>query len=173
PSRAVEAWFQPRRFALVMVALVCPSFPSVLFSDRTFVYRDFGYVTYPFAYYFRECFWRGELPLWNPLSMCGIPFLAQWNTQVLYPPALIYLVLPMPWSLNVFLLAHLVLGGVGMCCLAQRWTGSTFAGCVAGVAYAFSGLSVNALTWVHATAALGLMPWVVLWVERGWTDGRR
>src|SRR5512141_840698 len=42
--------------------------------------------------------WRaGSVPLWNPLSACGEPWLAQLQTGVLYPPDAIFLVLPWPW----------------------------------------------------------------------------
>jgi len=161
------------RFAIFLGALLLATFPGVLLGDSTFVFRDFGYVTQPFAHYFRESFWRGELPLWNPYSLCGLPFLAQWNTQTLYPPALIYLLLPLPWSLNAFCLAHLFLGGLGMYFLAHRWTASRLGASVAGTAYAFSGIAVNCLTWVHASAALGWMPVVVLLTEEAaFTGGR-
>src|SRR2546422_6029354 len=33
-------------------------------------------------------------------------FLAQWNTMVLYPGSLFYLVFPLSWSLAVFCLLH-------------------------------------------------------------------
>jgi hypothetical protein len=67
------------------------------------------------------------MPLWNPLNNCGMPFLAQWNTLSLYPLSLIYLLLPMPWSLGIFCLAHLFLAGMGMYYLAFRWTGHRLA----------------------------------------------
>src|SRR5207253_8580621 len=63
------------------------------------------------AFHHRESFWRGEVPLWNPLNDCGVPFLAQWNTIVLYPGSLFYLLLPLSWSLGVFCLAHLLVAG--------------------------------------------------------------
>src|ERR1700732_3526236 len=95
-------WLTPRHFGLILGLLVVAAFPQVIFGRETFAARDFGYFGYPLAYYFRESFWRGEIPLWNPLNDCGIPFLAQWNTQVLYPPALFYLIFPLSWSLGVF-----------------------------------------------------------------------
>lgn len=161
------------RFALLLAAFVLATFPGVLLGRATFIVRDFGVFGYPLAHYHRECFWQGQLPLWNPLSSCGIPFLAQWNTLTLYPLSLIYLVLPLPWSLSLFCLAHLFLGGLGMYLLARRWTGDRLAAALAGVAYAFGGLSLNALMWPNIGAALGWLPWVVMLVQRGWREGGR
>src|ERR1035441_5187493 len=75
-----EYWLPPRRFALLLGLLIVATFPGVLLGSTTFVIRDFGMFGYPLAYFHRQSFWRGELPLWNPFSNGGLPFLAQWNT---------------------------------------------------------------------------------------------
>jgi hypothetical protein len=168
-----DAWFTPGRFACILGLVFLASFPEVLLGVHTFVIRDFGYFGYPLAYHHREAIWRGEIPLWDPLSRFGIPFLAQWNTLVLYPLSLFYLVFPLSWSLGVFCIGHLYLGGLGMYFLAHRWTGSRFAACVAGLAFAYSGLSLNCLMWPNNSAALGLLPWVLLTAEAAWTRGGR
>src|SRR5204863_5380014 len=90
---APDEWLTPGRFALFLAALVVATFPDILLKGQSLVLRDFGAFSYPLAWFHRESFWRGELPFWNPLSSCGMPFLAQWNTLTLYPPALIYLLL--------------------------------------------------------------------------------
>ena len=172
-ARPFDGWLTPGRFALLLTALVLVDFGAMALGWRTFFLRDFGYFGYPLAHYHRDCFWRGELPLWNPLSCNGLPFLAQWNTLTLYPLSLIYLLLPLPWSLNLFSLAHLVLGGVGMFVLAHRWTGSRLGAGIAGIAFAFNGLTINCLLWPNNIAALGWMPWVVWLVERAWREGGR
>lgn len=169
----VEAWFTPRRFALALAVLIAIAFPDVLLGVKSFYYRDFGLFGYPLAFYHRECFWRGELPLWNPLNNCGLPFLAQWNTMVLYPGTFIYLLFPLPWSLSVFCLGHQWLAGVGMYYLARRWTGSGWAAAMAGLVYAFNGLTLNSLMWPNNIAALGWLPWVVFVTERAWQKGGR
>jgi uncharacterized membrane protein YuzA (DUF378 family) len=172
-SALYDDWLTPRRFAALLAVFVVASWPQVFFGLQTFVFRDFGYYAYPIAFHLRESFWHGEFPLWNPLSYCGSPFLAQWNTQVLYPPALFYILFPLSWSLGVFCLLHLYLGGLGMFYLARRWTGSNLASAVAGIAFAFSGLTVNSLMWPGFIPGLGWMPWVVLLVERAWREGGR
>ncbi|NDB76533.1 MAG: hypothetical protein EB141_12980, partial [Verrucomicrobia bacterium] len=150
----------------MLAALVFASWPDVLLGSASFVLRDFSVFGYPIAHYHRECFWRGELPLWNPLNNCGLPFLAQWNTMTLYPGSLLYLLPPLPWSLGCFMLFHLWLGGLGAYAVARRWTGENFPAAVAGVAYAFHGLTQQSLMWPNNIAALGLLPWVVLTAER-------
>jgi hypothetical protein len=74
------SWITPREFAALLAILTCGSWPGILLGFQTFIYRDFGYYVVPVARYLRECLWHGQMPLWNPLSYCGEPFLAQWNT---------------------------------------------------------------------------------------------
>ena len=168
-----SAWFNPRRFALLLGVLLFATFPGVVLGTGAFFYRDYGFLGYPFVFYARECFWNGELPLWNPYVNCGAPFLAQWNTLALYPGSLIYLLLPLPWGLGVFCLAHWMLGGLGMHALAHRWTGSSFAAGVAGVAFVFGGTSLTSHIYPNYLVTFGWMPWVVLLVQRAGAEGGR
>ncbi|MBU6399229.1 MAG: hypothetical protein KGS61_02835 [Verrucomicrobia bacterium] len=172
-GREMDAWFTPGRFAVALAVLIIAAFPEVVLGAGTFFFRDFGLFAYPLAYYHRESFWHGQIPLWNPYSDCGVPFLAQWNTMVLYPLSLFYVLLPLSWALGMFCLSHLFLGGMGMCFLARRWTGNGLAASVAGMAFAFNGLTLHALMWTNNSAALGWMPWVVLATERAWREGGR
>jgi hypothetical protein len=168
PSRH---WAEPQRFALLLAGMILIPFSNVLLGFATFVVRDWGLFSMPVATFYRECFWRGEWPLWNPYSCCGTPFLAQFNTLTLYPLSLIYLLLPLTWSLPAFCLLHVFWAGMGMYFLARRWTGSESAAALAGVAFAFNGLSLNFLMWPSHIATFSWMPWVILLVEKGWRDG--
>jgi len=172
-SDAAASWLTPGRFAILLGLLVFAGFPAVLLGKATFVFRDFALFSYPVAFFHKESFWRGELPLWNPYNYCGIPFLAQWNTMVLYPFALIYLLLPLTWSLPFFCLAHMWWGGWGMYFLAHRWTGNRLAAGVAGVVFCFNGLMQNFLMWPSHVATFAWLPWVLWLVPEGWRAGGR
>src|SRR5689334_21827888 len=113
PDETRDDWLTPGRFAILLGALLVGCFASIVLGWETFAYGDFPAFGYPLAFYHREAFWHGELPLWNPLNNCGTPFLAQWNTLTLYPLSLFYLLLPLSWSLGMFCLGHMFLGGMG------------------------------------------------------------
>ena len=168
-----DAGFSQRCLAIILGASIFAAYPEVILGMAAFFFRDFGYFGYPLAFHHRNSFWRGEVPLWNPLNNCGLPFLAQWNTLVLYPGSLFYLFFPLSWSLSVYCLLHQFLAGLGMYGLARRWTGNGLAASVAGLAYAFNGLTLNCLMWPNNIAALGWIPWVVWCVELGWQRGGR
>lgn len=169
----LEELLSTRRFALLLGILILAAFPDVILGSRSFFYRDFAIFGYPLAWFHRVSFWSGEIPLWNPLNNSGIPFLAQWNTLVLYPPSLIYLLLSMPWALSIFCLLHQWWGGLGMYRLIRSWTDSRVAASVAGIAFAFSGLALSSLKWPNNIAALSWMPWVVATVSLACHRGGR
>jgi uncharacterized membrane protein YecN with MAPEG domain len=171
--RSGQDWLTPGRFALLLALMIFIPFREVLQGGQTFAVRDFGLFSYPVASYFRESFWRGEWPLWDPLSCCGTPFLAQLNTLTLYPPSLIYLLLPLTWALPFFCLLHLFLAGLGMYFLALRWSGSRLGAAVAGTIFAFNGLSLNFLMWPSHIATFALMPWVIWLAQEAWEHGGR
>ncbi|MDB6059376.1 MAG: hypothetical protein JWO95_3220 [Verrucomicrobiales bacterium] len=148
-------------------------FPEIVLGSHAFFYRDAGLFGYPVGSYIKNSLWHGEIPLWNPYSNCGIPFLAQWNTMVLYPGSLLYIAFPMPWSMNAFLLAHMFLAAVGMYKLAHRLFGSRFGATFAGLVFAWNGLSLQCIMWPCNLAALAWMPWVILLCERAWKKGDR
>lgn len=157
----------------MLALLVFASFPQVILGLQTFIARDFGFFVYPLAHFQRACFWRGEIPFWNPYNYCGVPFLAQWNTMPLYPPSLIYLTLPLEWSLSFFCLLHLWFAGIGMFFLARRWTGNNFVAAFAGTVFSFNGFTLNLIMWPSHLATFAWMPWVVLAAELAWREGGR
>ena len=171
PAALADEWFTPGRFLVLLAVALFAAFPEVILGSHTFYYRDSGHFAYPLAQYHRDCFWRGEVPLWNPYNSCGLPHLAQWNTMCLYPGTLLYLLGPMPWAVGGFSLAHLLLAGAGAYRLAHHWTGSRFAACVGGLAFAFNGFTLHAVMWPNNVAALAWAPWLWLLVERACKDG--
>ena len=172
-GEALERWLRPVPFGIFLAFVLCACFPQVLAGGASFFSRDYGALAYPNIQFQRDCFWRGELPLWNPYSNCGQPFLAQWGTMVLYPFTLIYLLLPLPWSLSLFCFAHVWLGGFGMYLLARQWTQNNYAGALAGTTYVFSGVMFASFVWPNYLVTLGWMPFVVLLAERAWREGGR
>src|SRR2546425_11281458 len=66
-----DLWFKPGRFAVLLAVCIFAAYPEVVLGARAFFFRDFGFFSYPLACYHRQSFWRGEIPLWNPLSNCG------------------------------------------------------------------------------------------------------
>jgi hypothetical protein len=90
----------------------------------------------------------GELPLWNPYTLVGMPFLAEIQTEVFYLPmtALTLMVrdghLPVYWLQFVNIL-HYLLAAAGMYFLARSFELRPLPALSAGIVYGFSGFMVT------------------------------
>ena len=153
--------------------LVFVTYAEILIGDRAPATNDFFYFGYPLASHLKTSLLNGELPLWNPLSECGVPFLAQWNTLALYPGSLFYLAFPLEWSLAVLGVLHLYLGGLGAWLLIRHLTRDPLAAAVGGLIYTFNGFMQACQMWPNNAAALGWAPWVWWLVIMGTREGGR
>ena len=68
---------------------------------------------YAWEVYTRSVLADGHLPFWNPYHFAGTPHLADPQTTVLYPPALILRWLPVPAFLGWMIALHLWIAGAG------------------------------------------------------------
>lgn len=160
-------------FGIFLALALIFTHPGVFFGAKSFFFRDYGVLGYGFVHHYREAILAGEIPLWNPYSDCGAPFLGQWGTMVLYPPSLLMVVFPMPWSLGFFCLLHLWIGGLGMRKLAVELKLGGFASVLAGTLYIFNGATLSGLMWPNYAVVLGLLPWVLWSLRHAWTAGGR
>lgn len=172
-SCELEQWFTAGRVGLLLAALMAAVFPGILIGTETFFRSDYAVIGYPALDFLRDAFRSAKLPLWNPYSNCGAPFLAQWGTMCLYPGNLFFLFLPFTWALGVFCVGHLWLGGMGMYCLAREWTGNRIGAAFAAMIFAFNGVAFSCLIWPNYCVALGWMPWLALASRRAWLEGGR
>jgi hypothetical protein len=118
---------------------------------------------YPAKTYFAAALRRGELPLWNPFTFFGAPFLANVQMGVLYPPDLIFALADFPTAAAVSQWLHLTIGAAGMYALARWGWGTDAVGAlVGGLAFGgsgFLGAHMGHLNQVHAAVWL---PWIAL-----------
>ncbi|MBC7811531.1 MAG: hypothetical protein H7175_10305, partial [Burkholderiales bacterium] len=110
---------------------------------------DFSGQFVAFAGYQYERFTSGEIPLWNPYNNSGLPFIADTQAAVFYPPRLATIALARlfgGWSypaLELEMTAHVLAYSLLMYWLVRRLTweqnGSVFGAFVAAIIAAYSG----------------------------------
>lgn len=160
------------RFPLALLALLAFAlFLPPLLRGEVFTFRDHFDYFQPLRWFTAEELKGGRLPLWNPYSASGEPWLANPQTGVFYPPTLLFLVLPFPAAYMLFLLGHLVLLGCGAYLLFAR-TASRGAAMVGAVAVMFCGPTLSLLDINNNLATIAWLP-LVLWcaAERAWRRG--
>jgi hypothetical protein len=118
---------------------------------------DFSGQFVAFGAYQAERLWAGEIPLWNPYNNGGLPFLADNQSAVFYPPRLLTVALAGfsgTWTyhtLELEMMAHVLLASLLMYVLVRRLTGDQGAGSIPGAL-------VAALTWAYGGFMTGYPP---------------
>ena len=127
---------------LVLLVEVLVFYRRVLFGPYLIPW-DLQYYHLPLAWFASRSLGRGELPLWDPFTYCGMPVYANLTTQLFYPPTtLIYLVSNwwgdgrhLLYLLELQIAAHVLLGGVFALLLLRRLGTGTAAALVGATVY--------------------------------------
>lgn len=117
---------------------------------------------------------RGELALWNPYALCGVPFLANVQSALLYPVNLLFLWPPIWSAINLSFLIHLLLAGLGACAFALVLGATAAGGALAGCVFMLSANVVHQLHAGHlpALCTLAWCPWLLCAAEGFLRTGR-
>jgi hypothetical protein len=136
----------------------------------------------PGAHYMDHVVHSGDFPLWNPLTMCGMPFAANPQSGAFYPLNLLRSTLtfsPTAYKayagLALLILFHTVLAGVSVALLSRRVGLSRFAAIMAALGYTLSACVVRwaAENWAFLTTGAWLPPVLLLWHLCLISDARR
>jgi hypothetical protein len=125
----------------------------------------------PWRLYARSELRAGRFPLWNPYNAFGMPFHANYQSQVLSPYNLLWLALPPVWGLGFIAALKWALMGLGMGLLLRRLGLGMPAAIFGSVAAQLMGPMVGWLQWPHSEA-MSWMPWLML-AGLGWIETRR
>jgi len=157
---------RPRWWPLAgLPVLVLLLFPEVVLRGQVFYERDVHLVWYAQVESFVRAVRSGSWPVWDPYVSFGHPMLANPNTQVLYPPTWINLVLAPESAYVVLTFAHLAWAGLGLFRLARRLGMSEAASTVASAAWVASGPLLSLVNVWHHLAGASWIPWVFLAAE--------
>lgn len=110
-----------RRWAAIVIAVIAlAAMAPPLLHDEVFSLRDHRGYFQPMRWFTAVELRSGRLPLWNPYSASGEPWLANPQTGVFYPPAWLFELLPFARAYVLFLLLHMLLLGGGSFVLFSR-----------------------------------------------------
>jgi len=136
------------RYFFAYLGLAALFYAPILLGMRSFPDGDFTHHFLPFSLFQQSEWLAGRwLPVWNPYTYAGHPFLADVQAAVFYPLGDLLLLLTLPFKsptarlyfLQVEAVLHIALAGFFTHLLVQRLTGNRQAAFAAGAFFAFSG----------------------------------
>ncbi len=125
---------------------------------------DQAYQFAPWRRFARESLLAGHLPLWNPHSLAGTPFIATQQTAVFYPINLLLLAVPFERTFVWSALLRLWTAGMLSFLLARRVGLSPLPALIAAFAFMLSGFLVVGIGHPHTGVAIWL-PGIALAAE--------
>ncbi len=149
-----------------ITALTIVFFGRVLLGNQALYWGDTIMSFYPAHDLWRRSVLAGQLPLWNPHILGGLPFLADAEFSALYPSMILNLFLPLHRALAVDLALHVLLFGMLTYAFLREKRLSSGAAFVGAVTMAFSGFVAVRITQPSLLRSLAWMPLLLLVVER-------
>lgn len=144
--------FPHRHVAVGFLILSILFYSPVLVGIRSFPEGDFTHHFLAFSLFQKAELLQGRLPLWNPYTYSGHPFLADPQAALFYPLNTLVMLVTTPletlfdsapaarlFFLQVEVVLHVALAGFFTYLLLHALTRSQAAGILAGVMFAFSG----------------------------------
>jgi len=138
-----------------------------LVSSRAPSYRDQGDFFYPLKLYTAERLRAGEIPLWNPLSGTGEPWLANAQSGVFYPPTWLFLLGSRALAAGLFLLLHFAVAAWGARRFLKEENVSDTGALMGAAAFAASGVAASLSVYWNHFGAFAYLPGIAALARSG------
>jgi len=147
---------------LALSALAAIFYAPSLFAGRTLLLRDLFTQFQGPRWWYQLSLQSGEIPYWNPYVACGVPFLANPQNAVLYPPSLLFLALPFGAGLTAYAALHSILLGFFSYLLGRRLGLEFWGAMLTGIVAGFAGLPLKEVEFLEMAGGLAWTPLVLL-----------
>ncbi len=173
-TRNRPAWQEAAAVAAILFGLTLVFFWPQVGQGRALYWGDIGLYFTPMAEFLRDSLRRGVLPLWDPLILCGTPYVGDPQTWPLYPVSALLPLLPAPYFLSLTVALHVWLAGLGTFVFARRSLDlGRRAALLGAVTFMFGGWLVSKEQFPNMVQAASYLPWVLWSEDRVILAGRR
>ncbi|MBI2301418.1 MAG: hypothetical protein HYU66_21135 [Armatimonadetes bacterium] len=151
---------------LACLAVAVAAAGAPLLAGRTLYYGDITLQFVPWRTFARQALLTGVLPLWIPDVFCGMPFLANGQSAVLYPYHWLSLPLRPADTIALGCLLHVFLAAAGAYAYTRSVGRSRSASCLAALAFGLGGFVLTKQQFPSLAYTLAWLGWL------GWAQER-
>jgi hypothetical protein len=153
--------------ALALLGLDLSAYGRLLNPAMMLADYDAHVYFYPLRAYAAAAVQEGRLPLWNPSSFLGVPFIANPQTSFFYPFSALFLWLPVPHAYGLNLALHVLLAGLGLYAFCRvTLEASPPAAFVGGIAFMLGGVLSGQYGHLNQVSAAAWLPLVLLLADQ-------
>ncbi|KPA11936.1 conserved hypothetical protein, membrane [Candidatus Magnetomorum sp. HK-1] len=137
-------------------------FHEIFISNKSFLLRDLFCDFFRWRLFAKDALLSFNLPLWNPYSNMGQPFMANPQSAVFYPFHCLFLILDPVWAMKLSLIFHFLLSGLFMYALARKLSMTQIPALFVTITWMFNTHMVVQLEFHSTLTCLTWMPLAVL-----------
>lgn len=127
---------------------------------------DIGLYFAPMTGYLKQNLNAGRLPLWNPLILCGTPYVGNPQVWPLYPVTALLPFVSASQFLNLTIALHVWIAGLGTYAFARRGLSlGVGPALLAAVTFMFGGQLVSKEQFPNMVQASAWLPWVLVCLD--------
>ena len=145
-------------FALILI-------PSLLFG-KTLYWGDIILYFSPMQAFAQEHLKNGVIPLWNPHTFSGQPFVGNPQMSVFYPTSALLFFLPGWMALNSVIVIHLALCGMFSYLLLRRWTDRRVSALCGSAVYMAGGCLMGRVQFPPVIQTAAYFPLILYFIDR-------
>ena len=136
-------------------------------QGRALYWGDIGLYFTPMTQFLHDNLRAGRLPLWNPLVLCGAPYVGNPQSWPLYPFTSLLPAVSAPYFLSLTVAVHVWLAGLGTALFLRRSLAfGTGAALLGAITFMFSGWLVSKEQFPNMVQAAAYLPWVLWGLDR-------
>lgn len=132
-----------------------------LFQGKTLFFGDNYSLMVPGKIFTASWLRQGVVPLWNPYIFAGVPWAGNINESIFYISTPLFALLHPSVALNITVLLHIFITGLGMYMLGVLWTGRKAFGICAAALWMFSPQVTGSINNLTTLQSIAWLPWVM------------
>ena len=135
-------------------------------EGQALYWGDIGLYFAPMTGFLKQNLNVGRLPLWNPLLLCGTPYVGNPQVWPLYPVSALLPFVSATQFLNLTIALHIWIAGLGTYAFARRGLGlSVGPALLAAITFMFGGQLVSKEQFPNMVQASAWLPWVLVCLD--------
>ena len=146
-------------YLLFFSILILFFFHDVIFTYKTFFFRDIINLFMPYRLFAAENIQNGNIPIWNPYTFFGQPFLANPESSLFYPFTLLFYLFKFTTAYKIFIVSHFFLSLLFFFLLTKSFKIKNSYAILGSICWGFSGYM---LTRIEFLSILGAAIWLPL-----------
>ena len=151
---------------LLFLCCVIVFFNGIIFTDKMFFFRDILNLFMPYRLFAAENIQNGIIPIWNPYTFFGQPFLANPETSLFYPFTILFYIFKFSVAYKLFIVLHFFLAATLFYIAARFLKAKNSYSLIASVAWTFGGYLVARIEFLSILGAAIWLPLSIIFLIR-------